>query len=68
MDGRRWQKWRGEGRPSGPVVVQTPAGSVVVESQINADCSREGSSFCFVFFYFFQLGPKRRRFRRFGPN
>ena len=65
MDGRRRQKWRGEGRQSGPVVVQTPAGSAAAESQMNAGCNREGSGLRFVSFYFFQLGPKRRRF---GPN
>ena len=65
MDGRRWQKRRGEGRSSGPVVVQTPPGSIAAENQMNAGCSREGSGLCFASFYFFQLGPKRRRF---GPN
>ena len=65
MDGRRWQKRREEGRPSGPVVVQTSACSAAAESQMNAGCSREGSGICFVSFYFFRLGPKRRRF---GPN
>ena len=52
MDGRRRQNRRGEGRPSGLVVVQTPTGSAAAESQMNAGCSREGLGLCFVSFYF----------------
>ena len=65
MDGRRRQNRRGKGRPSGPVVVQTPAlaGCIAAESQMNAGCSRKGSGLCFVFvFFFFSIRTKTKSF------
>ena len=54
MDGRRRQKRRGEGRPSGPVVVQTLAGSAAADESNECRLLQGGVGplFCFFFIYF----------------
>ena len=55
MDGSRRQKRRGEGRPSGPVIVQTPAGSVAVDESNECRLQQGGVGPLFCFFLFFSI-------------